>query len=316
MRGRGRLLVIGTSLALLAACGSSAAAPDPNQLLRDGKSSIDSAPAVHFTLTSQGVTGTGTLITGGQGDARRPDSFAGSLSVVAGGFPGHGERSSPPAACSTRRRRSARRTTRPTRARTASVTRPSCSTPPMACPACSPSCTGAANAAADLLNGEQLDEVACSIPGTLVAKLLTSADASQPVQATVGVDASSHQLRRVALVGPFFDKAHPSTFTVVLDKYGENVTITPPAGLSGRRRRAGATRRPAAARLRQRRRPARRRRHVRGGGRAAGDHDLGRRRPRPPRSRRRRSSAASWSATSPCCRCWAGCPTSTGARRC
>ena len=42
---------------------------------------------MHFTLTSQGVTGTGTLITGGQGDARRPDSFAGSLSVVAGGFP-------------------------------------------------------------------------------------------------------------------------------------------------------------------------------------------------------------------------------------
>ncbi len=50
------------------------------------------------------------------------------------------------------------------------------------------------------------------------------------MQATIGLDAASHQLRRVALVGPFFDKAHASTFTVVLDKYGENVTITPPAG--------------------------------------------------------------------------------------
>ena len=32
------------------------------------------------------------------------------------------------------------------------------------------------------------------------------------------------------MVGPFFNKSHASTFTVVLDKYGENVTITPPAG--------------------------------------------------------------------------------------
>ena len=70
----------------------------------------------------------------------------------------------------------------------------------------------------------------CSIPGTLVAALLTSADASQQVQATIGVDAATHQLRRVTLVGPFFDKTRPSTFIVVLDKYGENVAITPPAG--------------------------------------------------------------------------------------
>ena len=76
----------------------------------------------------------------------------------------------------------------------------------------------------------ELDEIGCSVPGTLVASLLTSADPSKPVQATVGVDATSHQLRRVALVGPFFDKAQSSTFTVVLDNYGENVTITPPAG--------------------------------------------------------------------------------------
>ena len=61
-----------------------------------------------------------------------------------------------------------------------------------------------------------------------------------------------HQLRRVALVGPFFEKAHNSTFTVVLDKYGENVTITPPAAewpaAAGRSDRG-----PAAARVRQRR---------------------------------------------------------------
>lgn len=229
MRGRGRLLVIGTSLALLSACGSSAAALDPNQLLRDGKKSIDTAPTVHFTLTSQGVTGTGTLITGGQGDASRPNSFAGTLSVVAAGFPvtvkivstgGVFYAQTPLSSSYDRTDPSAYGFGDPAQLLDPNHGLSSLLT----------SCTGATNKSADLLNGEQLDEVGCSIPGTLVAKLLTSADSSQPVQATVGVDAGTHQLRRVALVGPFFDRAHSSTFTVVLDKYGENVAITPPAG--------------------------------------------------------------------------------------
>jgi lipoprotein LprG len=220
---------MGTSLAVLSGCGSSAATLDPSQLLRDGKKSIDSAPAVHFTLTSQGVTGTGTLITGGQGDARRPNSFTGTLTVVAAGFPitvkvvstgGAFYAQTPLSSSYVKTDPSAYGFGDPAQLLDPNQGLSSLLT----------SCTGAANKATDLLNGEQLDEVACSMPGPLVAKLLTSADASQPVQATVGVDAGTHQLRRVALVGPFFDKGHDSTFTVVLDKYGENVAITPPAG--------------------------------------------------------------------------------------
>jgi hypothetical protein len=229
VRGRGRLLVIGASLALVAACGSAATAPDPNQLLRDGKKSIDAASTVHFTLTSQGVTGTGTLITGGEGDASRPNSFAGSLSVVAAGFPVTVKIVSTGGVFYAQTPLSPRY----------DKTDPSAYgfgdpaqllDPNHGLSSLLTACTGASNQAADLLNGVQLDEVGCSMPGTLVAKLLTSADSSQPVMATVGVDATSHQLRRVVLVGPFFDKAHSSSFTVVLDKYGENVTITPPAG--------------------------------------------------------------------------------------
>jgi lipoprotein LprG len=217
------------SFAVISGCGSSAAPLDPAQLLRDGKKSIDAAPAVHFTLTSQGVTGAGTLITGGHGDARRPNSFTGALTVVAAGFPltvnvvstgGVFYAQTPLSSSFVKTDPSAygfgdpAQLLDPNRGLSSLLT----------------SCTGATNKTADLLNGEQLDEVACSIPGPLVARLLTSADASQQVQATVGVDAGTHQLRRVALVGPFFDKAQASTFTVVLDKYGENVTITPPAG--------------------------------------------------------------------------------------
>ena len=229
MRRRARLLVIGTSLSLVAGCGSTTTTNDPSRLLRDAKASIDAAPAVHFTLTSQGVTGSGTLITGGQGDARRPNSFAGSLSVVVAGFPVTVNIVSTGGAFYAQTPLSS----------TYDKTDPSAYgfgdpaqllDPNHGLSSLLTACTGAANQGADLLDGEQLDEVSCSMPGSLVAKLLTSADASQQVQATVGVDATTHQLRRVALVGPFFDKSHPSTFTVVLDKYGENVSITPPAG--------------------------------------------------------------------------------------
>ncbi len=227
MRGAGRLLVVGASLALLAGCGMTAV--DPAQLLRDAKLSVDSAPALHFTLTSDGVTGSGTLITGGQGDARRPNSFAGTLNVVAAGFPvsvnvvstgGVFYAQTPLSSAFTKTDPSAYGFGDPAQLLDPNHGLSSLLT----------ACSGATNKSADLLNGEQLDEVGCSIPGTLVAKLLTSADASQPVQGTVGVVATNHQLRRVVLVGPFFAKGSPSTFTVVLDKYGENVTITPPAG--------------------------------------------------------------------------------------
>lgn len=227
MRGARCLVITAIAISVLAGCGT--APVDPSQVLRDAKHSIDSASAVHFTLTSQDVRGAGPLITGGEGDARRPDSFTGSLSVVAGGFTlrvnvvstggvfyaqtplGSGYDKTDP---STYGFGDPAQLLNPDHGLSSLLT----------------ACTGAANRDADRLNGEQLDEVGCSIPGALVAALLTSADASQPVQATIGADVTTHQLRRVALVGPFFDKAHVSTFTVVLDKYGENVTITPPAG--------------------------------------------------------------------------------------
>jgi lipoprotein LprG len=228
VRGARRLLSTATAIAVLAGCG--AAPADPAQLLRDAKHSIDSASAVHFTLTSQNVTsGTGPLITGGEGDARRPNSFTGSLSVVDGGFTltvnvvstgGVFYAQTPLSSTYTKTDPSQYGFGDP-----AQLLDPNRGLSSLLA-----ACTGATNHDPDRLNGEQLDEVGCSMPGALVAALLTSADASQPVQATIGVNPTTHELRRVALVGPFFDKTHPSTFTVVLDKYGENVTITPPAG--------------------------------------------------------------------------------------
>ena len=63
-----------------------------------------------------------------------------------------------------------------------------------------------------------------------VKDLLTSADPSQDVKGRIGVVASSHQVRRVVLTGPFFAKGEDATFTLLLSKYGETVSVTPPAG--------------------------------------------------------------------------------------
>ncbi|MEO8898864.1 MAG: LppX_LprAFG lipoprotein [Candidatus Dormibacter sp.] len=227
MRFASRVLTAGATLAFLSSCGTPP--PDPAQLLRDGKQSVDSAPSLHFTLTSANVGGTGTLISGGQGVAKRPDGFAGTLTVVAAGFTvsvdvvsvagvfyartplGTGFDKTDPAQYGF--------------GDPGKLLDPNNGLSSLLSVCSSPS-----NGSGDRLNGEQLDEVTCAMPGARVAALLTSADPSQPVQATIGVDSTTHQLRRVVMVGPFFEKAHPSTFTVVLDNYGQNVTITPPAG--------------------------------------------------------------------------------------
>jgi lipoprotein LprG len=223
-----RVLTVACAVLLLSGCGGSPPV-DAAQVLRDAKKSVDTAQAVHFTLTSQNVTGAGPLITGGSGDAQRPDGFAGSLTVLASGFPltvqvvstGGVFYANTPLSAGFQK-------TDPSQYGFGDPGK--LLDPTTGLSSLLAVCTGAANRDGDRLNGEQLTEVACSIPGAPVAALLTSADPSQPVQATVGVDATTSQLRRVVLVGPFFDKAHPSTFTVVLDKYGENVSITPPAG--------------------------------------------------------------------------------------
>ena len=216
------------ALLTLAACGSSNNGVDPHALLRQAKATIDATPAVHFVLSSSGAGGSGTLITGGEGDAHRPDEFSGSLNVVQSGFSvrvqinsvggvfkvklpfsGSFEKADPsdygfgdPATLLD---------------------------PDKGLSSLLVHTLSAGVADSDRLDGELLDEVQVSLPGDRVAALLTSADKSRPVQGRIGIDHGNHQIRRVVLTGRFFDAAKDSTFTLVLDNYGENVTITPAA---------------------------------------------------------------------------------------
>jgi lipoprotein LprG len=215
--------------AALAGCGSSRQyETDARAVLLEAKRVIDNSPAVHFHLTSSNAQGTGTLITGADGDAHRPDGFRGTLTVVQSGFnvtvhiisaDGYFYVQLPFS--------SGYQATEPSKygfGNPATLLDPNLGLSTLLT-----SATSASMADRDRLNGEELYEIDVTLPGDRVAALLTSADKSQPVSGVIGVDVDSHQIRRVVLTGPFFDRAQKSTFTLILDKYGENVAITPPA---------------------------------------------------------------------------------------
>ncbi|HYL70429.1 MAG TPA: LppX_LprAFG lipoprotein [Candidatus Dormibacteraeota bacterium] len=212
-------------LLFAAACGGST--PDAATLLKLAKQSVDTAQSAHFTLSSSQVQGSGPFITGGSGDMRRPASFSGSLDVDFSGLQvtigvvsvGGVFYAQLPTAPGYQR------------------------TDPAAYGFADPStfldpnngltklltlCQQPSLGSDDRNNGELLHEVSCNIPGSAVASLLTDASPSQPVSATFGVAASNNQLRKVVLNGPFYKGSGNTTFTLVIDRYGENVSITPP----------------------------------------------------------------------------------------
>ena len=223
-----RAALIGCTAVVLAlpGCGRTYET-DPRQLLGEGRQAVDATPAVHFKLSSDNVSGVSTYISGGEGDARRPDGFAGSFTVSLNGL------LLPITVVSSGGtfyvRLPLRSTFEVTDPAKYSFSDPGHLIDPNA--GLSNLLSRAKTASLgdrDRYQGEELYEVSVTLPGDLVKALLTSADPSQDVRGTVGIDVDNHEVRRVVLVGPFFAKGMDSTYTVILDNYGENVTITPP----------------------------------------------------------------------------------------
>jgi hypothetical protein len=61
-----------------------------------------------------------------------------------------------------------------------------------------------------------------------VKEALTSADPAKPVTGKLGITQDKHELRRAVLTGPFLSKDVQTTFTIVLDHYGEHAAISAP----------------------------------------------------------------------------------------
>ena len=210
------------------ACSGHSAAPkvDAQTLLRQAKATIDATPAAHFVLTSQGVTGSGTNLTGGDGDLVRPDQLQGSFMVSINGFnatvkvvskggvfeallpfQSHYARTNPA---------------------TFGLTDPSkLLDPNHGLSSLLTVGTGEAATGQERLAGELLDEVTASVPGTAIP-VLPDANPSRPVTLVAAIDPKSFQVRQITLTGPFTSASSNSTFVVTLTNYGEKVSITLP----------------------------------------------------------------------------------------
>ncbi|MHB1931163.1 MAG: LppX_LprAFG lipoprotein [Acidimicrobiales bacterium] len=220
------------AVALLAAgagaCGGGASRPSAAVLLGEARTTLDKAPAVHFTLTSSGVSGSGIDLVGGSGDIVRPSSLRGAFAVSTSGV----QVSVKVISIGSRFWAVLPFQSRYTAVKPSQLglTNPATLLSPE---------TGVSGLLTDMapharyepsvrLQGELLDVVAGTVPGTTVP-VLPDANPSKPVALTVAVDPSTHQVRRVVLRGPFTSASATATYTVTLTGYGEHVTVTPPS---------------------------------------------------------------------------------------
>jgi len=217
--------VAGLALAA-AACGHSG--PSAATLLQKAKTTFDQTSSFHFQLSSQNTPGAGLELTAAAGDAVRPDGFTGTLTVEEAGLPlaikvvstgGNFYAQLPFSDDFTEANPSKYGFADP-----GQLLNPNTGVSTLLTAAENPSIGSSTR-----YNGESLQEVDATLPGKEVASLLVDAQPSQPVTAVFSIDTSTYQVREVDLTGPIFEAGHQSTFHVVLDNYGENVSITPPA---------------------------------------------------------------------------------------
>jgi lipoprotein LprG len=209
------------------ACGGSSG-PSAATLLQKAKATFDQTTSFHFQLSSQNTPGIGLELTAAQGDALRPDGFTGTLTIEDAGLPLAIK------VVSTGGKFYVElpftddfSTANPSQygfADPGQLLNPDTGVSSLLTAAESPSVGGSTR-----YNGESLQQVDATLPGKEVASLLVDAQPSQPVTAVFSIDTSTYQVREVDLTGPLFEAGHQSTFHVVLDNYGENVSITPPA---------------------------------------------------------------------------------------
>ncbi len=227
---RRRRLAIPAGLAGLAivagACGYSG--PSAATLLQRARATFDQTTSFHFQLSSQDTPGTGLELTGAVGDALRPDGFAGTLTVQELGLPlavkvvstGGGFWVELPFSDDFTK-------ASPSQygfADPGQLLNPTSGVSTLLTAAENPSIGSSTR-----YDGESLQQVDATLPGKEVASLLVDAQPSQPVTAVFSIDTGTYQVREVDLTGPIFEAGHQSTFHVVLDDYGETVSITPPA---------------------------------------------------------------------------------------
>jgi len=213
----------------LAGCTSSPSAnrADPQALLGRAKSTLDATSAVRFTLSSSGVGGGGLALVGGMGDVARPAAFRGTLMLSQAGASLDVKVISVGGTVYAQLPFTNGYT--PVKPSEFGVSDPGrLIDPNTGITSLLTSANSATTAPSDRYQGESLDEVHITLPAARVASVLDTTQRSGEVKGTVGIDPTSHQLRRVVLTGPLLDKEKSVTYTLVLEDYREKVTIAAP----------------------------------------------------------------------------------------
>jgi hypothetical protein len=226
---RARTTVLALAVLLAPALTSCSSEPQESagDLLERARTTLEEAQTAHFVLDSDGAPSTGTALAGGEGDIARPASFSGTLSVTALGAAidvdvisvdgtvyaqlpfAQGFSIVDPAQFG--------------------VGDPGALLDPDT--GISRLLTGAQDAELGeekRVDGQVVREVTASLPGDLVAQVLTSKDPAQAVQARMSIATDSGELRRVELTGPFFAADSDGTYTLALSDFGADVEITAP----------------------------------------------------------------------------------------
>jgi lipoprotein LprG len=217
----------------LAACtggGSRGTTPSPDAatMLREARATLDAAPAVHFTLASADVPTVPAALLGGEGDVARPDRFSGALDVRVAGAQLRVKVVSVGGSVWAQFLSSSYTKVDPERF---GLTDPGTfMSPETGLTQLVGAATGATLGAKTRAGADVVQEIRATVPGEAVSRVLRTADPSKPVPAVFGVVEGSKQLRRATLTGPFFQAGTASTYTLVLDRYGQQVDIRAPAG--------------------------------------------------------------------------------------
>ncbi|MEP6696417.1 MAG: LppX_LprAFG lipoprotein [Pseudonocardiales bacterium] len=225
-------LLLVLAVAALPACtskGGKAGSPQSAKaLLAAAKKHLDAASSVHFVLTSTNVPRGTSSLTGGRGVAARPDKFKGDLKVdFAGAQVSVGVISIAGKTYAKLPFTTSYTVTDPAKFGFGDPGR-----------LMDPD-KGISNLlvqAKDVKLGKRtrdggavIQEVTATIPGAAIKALLASADPSKDVKVIFGIVKGSNELRRTAVTGPFFNEGVDSTYTIVLDRYGDPVDISAPS---------------------------------------------------------------------------------------
>jgi hypothetical protein len=220
------------SAILLAGCSGgnqgSGDSADSAALLARARTSLEGANTVHFTLTSTNVPTNGTRLVSGEGVIARPAQFQGTLSILLNGSKvSVGLISAGGKVYAKLPFSNDFQVTDPASFGLSDPARLIDSKTGIS--RMFGELTGVTNKGEQRIVDDVVTELDGSLPGPLVDDLLTDADPAQPVRAALYITKSGSQLRRVALTGPFFEKGQDSTFNLLLDRYGEAVSITAPS---------------------------------------------------------------------------------------